>query len=171
MLPGNEPEPSREITSAFEDAHRWSECFDRHRRDRPHARHGLQAATHRAACGFVGRGLLEFGNLLRQLFDLFEEDAGQLHNKKRKRCRCLFDCLRDNLYGTTMPCSDKWPRSALISCVRWRTRRSRVRNNIARACCSSVFIATKRMVGRLAASQIASASAASFFWRLTNGLT
>src|ERR1700678_3992110 len=42
---------------------------------------------------------------------------------------------------------------------------------MARACCSSVLTATKRMVGRLAASAIASASAASFFWRLTNGLT
>jgi len=31
--------------------------------------------------------------------------------------------------------------------------------------------ATNRMLGRWAASQIASASAASFFWRLTNGLT
>ena len=36
-------------------------------------------------------------------------------------------------------------------------------------CCCSVFTATKLMVGRCAASQIA--SAASFFWRLTNGLT
>ena len=38
-------------------------------------------------------------------------------------------------------------------------------------CCSCVFTATKRIVGREAASQIASASAASFFWRFTNGLT
>ena len=50
---------------------------------------------------------------------------------------------------------------------------------IARACCSSNFNATcplgmrsiKRMVGRKAASAIASASAASFFCRLTKGLT
>jgi hypothetical protein len=35
----------------------------------------------------------------------------------------------------------------------------------------SLLGATKRMVGRCAASQIASASAASFFWRLTNGFT
>ena len=40
-----------------------------------------------------------------------------------------------------------------------------------RACCSCVFTATKRIVGRAAASQIASASAASFFCRLTNGFT
>ena len=67
--------------------------------------------------------------------------------------------------------SAAWPRSALIVCVRWRTRRSRVWNSIALACCSSPFTATKRMVGRCAASQIASASAASFFCRFTNGFT
>ena len=46
-----------------------------------------------------------------------------------------------------------------------------VRVRPTRACCASVFTATKRMVGREAASQIASASAASFLWRLTNGFT
>ena len=35
---------------------------------------------------------------------------------------------------------------------------------------SSLFTGTKHIVGRTAASQIASASAASFFWRLTKGL-
>ena len=40
-----------------------------------------------------------------------------------------------------------------------------------RACWSRVFTATNRIVGREAASQIASASAASFFWRFTNGFT
>jgi hypothetical protein len=36
---------------------------------------------------------------------------------------------------------------------------------------SSLFTGTNRIVGRMAASQFASASAASFFWRVTNGLT
>ena len=40
-----------------------------------------------------------------------------------------------------------------------------------RPCCSAVFTATRLMVGRDAASQIAAASAASFFWRLTKGFT
>jgi hypothetical protein len=39
------------------------------------------------------------------------------------------------------------------------------------ACCSSVLTGTKRMLGRWATSQIGSASAASFFCRLMNGLT
>src|SRR5215217_3212935 len=69
------------------------------------------------------------------------------------------------------PNSVKWPRSALMAWVRWRTRRSRVRNTMAAACWFALLRATKRMVGRWAASQIASASALSFFCRLTNGFT
>jgi hypothetical protein len=38
-------------------------------------------------------------------------------------------------------------------------------------CCSTVFGSTKRIDGRCTASQIASASAVSFFCRLTYGLT
>jgi len=50
-------------------------------------------------------------------------------------------------------------------------RSSRMRKTIAAPCVSSLFTATKRIVGLCAASQIASASAASFFCRLTKGLT
>src|SRR3954467_3107465 len=50
-------------------------------------------------------------------------------------------------------------------------QQSRVRNTTAAACWFALLRATKRLVGRWAASQIASASAMSFFWRLTNGLT
>ena len=56
-------------------------------------------------------------------------------------------------------------------CVRWRTSKSRVRKSIACACYASALTATKCMVGRGAASAIASASAVSFFCRLTNGFT
>jgi len=41
----------------------------------------------------------------------------------------------------------------------------------AEACCASLLTVTKRIVGRVAASQMASASAAPFFWRLTKGFT
>src|SRR3954447_16509151 len=58
-----------------------------------------------------------------------------------------------------------------MACVRWRTSKSRVQNTTAAACACSLFTATKRMVGRCAASQIASASAMSFFCCLTNGFT
>lgn len=55
--------------------------------------------------------------------------------------------------------------------VRCRTRRPRAPKAAPAACVSSLLIATNRVVGRSAASQIASASAASFFWRFTNGFT
>ena len=45
------------------------------------------------------------------------------------------------------------PRNALISIVRWRTKRSRVRWSTRPACCSGVFTGTKRMDGRLTASR------------------
>jgi Tripartite tricarboxylate transporter TctA family len=69
--------------------------------------------------------------------------------------------------GATMPYSAMWPRIAFASRVRWRISSRRVRCNTITLCCSAVFTATKRLVGRPTASQIASASAASFFWRLT----
>src|SRR3954447_5064577 len=61
-----------------------------------------------------------------------------------------------------MPNSARCPRRALMTWVRCRTRRSRARNTRAAAWVCSLLGATKRMVGRWAASQIASASVALF---------
>jgi hypothetical protein len=58
-------------------------------------------------------------------------------------------------------------RNALINWVRWRISRSRTRCSINRPYCSADLVRTKRMVGRRTASQIASASVASFLLRLT----
>jgi hypothetical protein len=55
--------------------------------------------------------------------------------------------------------------------VLWRTNRSRVRETTAAPFASALFGRTNRIVGRCAASQIASASAMSFFCRFTNGFT
>ena len=73
--------------------------------------------------------------------------------------------------GAITPYSARCPRNALTVWVRWRTRSSRVRYAIAAACCASDFTATNRIVGRVAASAIASASAMSFCCRFTNGFT
>ena len=54
---------------------------------------------------------------------------------------------------------------------RFRIKSSRTRCSIRTLCCSSLFTGTKRIVGRATASQIASASVASFFCRFTYGLT
>ena len=78
---------------------------------------------------------------------------------------CVMPC------GNTQPYSDKCPRRALMHWVRWCTRRSQARNTTPFACCASLFTGTKRMLGRWAASQIASASTVSFFCRFTYGLT
>lgn len=56
---------------------------------------------------------------------------------------------------------------ALMSIVRWRTSSSRVRWSTSTDCGSTPLTGTKRMVGRVTASAIAAASAASFFWRRT----
>ena len=74
-------------------------------------------------------------------------------------------------FGATIPNSARCPRSALTVCLRCRTSRSRTLSSTKPACHASVFAGTKRMVGRVTASQIASASAASVLPRLTYGFT
>ena len=66
-----------------------------------------------------------------------------------------------------MPNSDKCALIAFDNCVLTVQNSSRVRCNSIMLCCSGPFTATKRMVGRVTVSQIASASAASFFPRFT----
>ena len=73
--------------------------------------------------------------------------------------------------AVTMPNSLAWPRMALTSWVRCRTASSRTPSAMVWACCSADLTGTKRMVGRLAASLMASASLRSFLLRLTKGLT
>ena len=69
--------------------------------------------------------------------------------------------------GATIPNSPRQPRIRLASMVSCLTRSWRVRWSARTDCCSVVLIAAKRMVGRLTASQIASASSASFLPRCT----
>ena len=65
------------------------------------------------------------------------------------------------------PVPARWPRIALITAVCWRMNRWRVRWSIRQLCCSGVLVSTNRMFAVVTASQMASASAASFFCRLT----
>lgn len=71
----------------------------------------------------------------------------------------------------TMPNSARWPRSALIVSVRCPMSKSRIPSTIPKSCRSGVLTSTKRIVGRLVASTIASVSAISFFWFFTEGST
>ncbi len=79
--------------------------------------------------------------------------------------RSSFTCGRPT--RATMPNSAIWARIALTSMVRCLTRSSRVRCSTKTLCCSSVLTETNRIVGRVTASQIAAASAASFLLRFT----
>jgi hypothetical protein len=81
---------------------------------------------------------------------------------------------RSNLrrpWGTVMPRSSSAARSWLISAVRSPTNRERARCRLCMSSCVSLLSSTKRMVGRVAASAIASASRSSFFCALTYGCT
>src|SRR3954454_7788848 len=71
----------------------------------------------------------------------------------------------------TMPSSARCPRRAFTCMVLCLTRSCRIRCSWAIVCCSTVLTGTKRMLGRVTASQIASASAASCLLVLTYGLT
>jgi len=73
--------------------------------------------------------------------------------------------------GAVLPRSSKMVRIWLISAVRSPTSRSRARCNDCMSSCSSLLISTKRIVDRVAASTIASASRSSFFCALTYGRT
>ena len=63
------------------------------------------------------------------------------------------------------------PRIEPIICVPCLTSRSRVRNSSTDACGFTLFTGTHRLFGRCAASQFASAIAASFFCRFKTGFT
>ncbi len=73
--------------------------------------------------------------------------------------------------AATRPNSAIWLRNGLISMVRWRISMSCSRCDTIRACWAGRLTGTKRIDGRVAASQIASASTASFLPRLTNPFT
>jgi chaperonin GroEL (HSP60 family) len=87
--------------------------------------------------------------------------------RKTKEVICNNSLIPTRPCAATMPSSAICARKALISWVRCRIKRSRVRCCINWPCCSADLACTKRIVGRRTASQIASASAASFLLRLT----
>jgi hypothetical protein len=63
-----------------------------------------------------------------------------------------------------------WGRSWQITAC-WRMNRWHVRCSVRQLCCSGVLVATNRVLGLVTASQMASASVASFLCRSTYGFT
>src|SRR5215471_1460550 len=84
--------------------------------------------------------------------------------------RCSSSATFTGPFAAITPNSAAWPRITLITVVRGLISRSRTPSSISSAWLSALLIATKRIPGRLIASQIASASFASFLPRLTYGL-
>src|SRR6516162_5671794 len=82
-----------------------------------------------------------------------------------KRCSSAATCLGP--LATVTPNSAAWPRMALISIVRCLTSKSRTPSIVSAACCPALLTGTNRVLGRPIASQIASASIASFLPRRT----
>ncbi len=73
--------------------------------------------------------------------------------------------------AATSPNSFSPARSALAVIVRWRIKSVRVLWITSTACCSTLFTATNRIVGRPIASHTPSASRPSFLLRFTYGFT
>src|SRR5213075_1429712 len=128
---------------------------------------GLQPSTGRALAVLGMQALVEGVDLRLQGGDLACQQL-------QARARILWQALilgigedRQQQAETFLPLAATSPnsamcaRSALMVCVRCRSSRSRTRCCISRPCCSGVLSATKRIEGRLTASQIAAASAAS----------
>src|SRR5262245_13057998 len=63
--------------------------------------------------------------------------------------------------------SDKPELGKISSAVCWRMKRWSARCSIRQLCCPTVLVGTNPMLGLVTASQIASASVASFFCRLS----
>ena len=80
-------------------------------------------------------------------------------------------CSPSRPIGAISPNSAMCARIVLESSIRWRISVIRVRWITIWLCCSGLFTSTKRMLGRVTASQMASASAASFFCRFRYGFT
>ena len=127
----------------------------------PDAGHGLQPPRRFRGFGFMLEPCLQSRNASVQYFDLFEINAPHGADEAGKVLALIIDDggqfldPRFALRGRSHRVRPDDPAVRLINWVRWRTNNCRVRNTMARACCSELLISTKRMVGRDAASAIA----------------
>src|SRR5215211_7515680 len=140
---------------------------------KPHTGHGRNTSGKVVRAERGQQVSLELPNAALDLDRLFGQGGDHLRGEIRDLVRFTGHRAPDECQGVgdalgmAMPNSARSPRSMLTSWVRWRTRRSRVRCSANAACCSTDLIGTKRMVGRVTASQIASASPASVLPRFT----
>ena len=160
ILPGNQAQPGREVPAAPEALQRRHERLDRHRAQRADSRH-----THQPHRPFIfARPLpqvpLQLRDLLVEVTDLNEQQRAQLPNRARKWRIGIFNRLRQPLHvRRTLRREDA--ELGEVSPQRVDRLRALVNQQTARAeqhplqtAVSRVFTATKRIVGREAASQV-----------------
>src|ERR1039457_6983186 len=175
MRPWRQAKPGSKVTSGLKPVGVWNERLYGGRDDHSNARYRYQPPHVLVTfCLNDNRTLELIDPLLRPLnliVKFAESEAGRrrqanvlLVTHDLDQCRSLRRPV-----PAIMPSSDKWARRSLMTCVRCRTRSSRVFNTIAAACWSADLTGTNRIVLRITASQIASASAASVLPRFTNG--
>src|SRR6187200_1083840 len=173
VLPRHKTHPSRKLTATAEATGFCHARCNRAGDDRPDAGDSRQTLADRVALVPGHELLLDGRNRAFQLLDLCGEHFKHWRAKSGSRASLGSRTTAISLPTLRKPCgaitpnSAKCPRKAFTSAVRWRTSRSRPRCSSSAACCSAVLAGTNRIVGRTTASQIASASAASFLFRLT----
>ena len=109
----------------------------------------------------------ELADLTIELFEVIEQALHQQPKGARQLVDAIFKQFKTGLAmcpmlcGMIRPNSDSKPRIWSAWAVRALTKPWRTVCKASTLCCSIFLIGTKRMLGRLTASQIASASAAS----------
>ncbi len=176
MLPRHQTTPGRKVTAASEVLHVRCESKNRHRRDRPNSRNRCQITHCLIRLGLATDLMVQRRYPAIKIHDLLEKHLGRPADQVRE-CDALVthqDLERLDMntsLRSNQPELRKMPPQCIDRLCVLPHQKVAARNSCARDCCSTVFTATNRIVGRLTASAIASASAVSFFWRLTNGFT
>jgi hypothetical protein len=119
----------------------------------------------------------QFEHLAVQVVEVIQQAGDELPKQTRQRIVRVFRQLGDVSSNLRDPLGDDQTEFAqqpanLVGCaVRALTKPCLTRCRDRTACCPTVLTGTNRMLGRVTASQIASASAASFLLVLTYGFT
>ena len=137
-----ESEPGGKVTSSLEGLCRWRQCCECRRGDRTNSRNGHQTpcdlVLFGAACDLGVQEPIRSSSDAQRLDEHAKDWTCDAPGKASPDPPHASDQL-GHVAGpcaTTIPNSARWPRTALMIWVRWRTRRSRVRNTMAAACCS-----------------------------------
>src|SRR3984885_13029466 len=169
----HEPDPGREVTTRSKNLRIRDGRCDRGGSDKTNSGDALEPLARLAQAVLHNDAFLDRSDQrLHRLKLRRQHDKARVSIDRQARIRFASNDLQQFLDPVTPLRSHnaelgQMRRMALITWVRCRIKRSRARCNINRPCCSVDLICTKRTVGRRAASQIASASAASFLLRLT----